>query len=397
MSVTAPYALGVKFPAIFACLCLAAFASCAQAPPQDPELAINLRWVQNYPKESKANVNTGLYWALSFLGATLPDSANVLTWHGKVVTVDLGAAQVQENSKDAWKRLLRVLKASGEYQKMGAIDIGRFVFLSLCSANHYYELAGTSPTYAEFRARHAFGPRQIAVVESAVASGNRLIDVGTGGSIGSITFVAYEGHGALKDASFQRQDIETLEFMPNGQLRFGLYDLEGHLKTTASPALTTAGKPSKCLWCHEINLNPPFRGVTDLPGYLTNQQFRELVASEMRTVASYRQTLRSKVDFRKTQDHSNAENLYLSFAEPTAERLALEWNLPLDSVRQMLRSRNLKTHPHSSYIDDGILGDQLYNRSEVDALGPYAGVRGPAATRISQTEKSLRSREGIAG
>jgi hypothetical protein len=105
------------------------------------------------------------------------------------------------------------------------------------------------------------------------------------------------------------------------------------------------------------------------------------VAGDMRTVASYRRTLRSKVDFRKTQDHSNAESLYLSFAEPTAERLALEWNLPLDSVRQMLRSRNLKTHPHSSYIDDGILGDQLYNRSEVDALGPYTSVRGPSDVR----------------
>ena len=92
-------------------------------------------------------------------------------------------------------------------------------------------------------------------------------------------------------------------------------------------------------------------------------------------------TLQSKVDFRKTQDHTNAENLYMSFAQPTAERLAAEWNLPVDAVRQMLRARNLKPHPHSAEADDGILGDQLYDRTEVDALAPYTSVRGPTDFR----------------
>jgi hypothetical protein len=367
--------------AVLAVLGLAALSGCSPPLPEDAALVIDLRWVRNYPAERKSNVDTGLYWALSFLGAKLPASADILRWHGQTVTVDLGAAQVQPQSKAAWKKLLQILKSSDEYRKTGAVDIGRFVFLSLCSANHYYELTGTSPNFSQFLAAHNFGSRQIAVVESGVAHGNRLIDVGSSANIGTIAFVAYEGHGALKDGSFQKQDVETLEFMPNGQLHFGLYDLSGHLKTAATPALTRAGKPSKCLWCHEINLNPPFSNVTDLPGYYSTQQFRDLVASEMRTVASYRQTLRSKVDFRKTQDHTNAENLYISFAQPTVERLAAEWNLPVDAVRQKLQARNLKPHPHSAEADDGILGDQLYDRTEVDALAPYAGVRGPTDFR----------------
>lgn len=367
--------------AVLAVLGVAGLSGCSPPPPKDPALVIDLRWVRNYPAERRSNVDTGLYWALSFLGAKLPAAADILTWHGRVVTLDLGAAQVQPDSQAAWKNLVRILKSSDEYRKMGAIDVGRFVFLSLCSANHYYELTGTSRTFSQFLATHSFGPRQIAVVESAVAHGNRLIDVGTGGSIGTIAFVAYEGHGALKDGSFHKQDVETLEFMPNGQLHFGLYDLSGHLKTAATPELTKAGKPSKCLWCHEINLNPPFQNVTDLPGYYSTQQFRDLVANEMRTVAGYRQTLRSKVDFRKTQDHTNAENLYMSFAQPTTERLAVEWNMPVDAVKQLLRARNLKPHPHSAEADDGILGDQLYDRTEVDALAPYTSVRGPTDFR----------------
>ena len=190
---------------------------------------------------------------------------------------------------------------------MGGIDIGRFVFLSLCSSYQYYALTGVSPSYAEFRARHTFAPKQVAIVESAVAHGNRLIEVGQGDDINSVAFVAFEGTGSLQDHSFQKADIETLDLMENGQLRFGLYDLEGHLKATTTPALTAAGKPSKCLWCHEINLQPPFKNVTDLEGYYSTKEFKELVASATRVIAGYRKTLESKVDFTRLQDHSNAE------------------------------------------------------------------------------------------
>jgi hypothetical protein len=350
-------------------------------PPADRDLVINLRWIKSYPSQSQARVNTGLFWALSFLGAKLPAGAPVLAWHGTVVTVDLEAAGVAETSKAAWKKLLSVLKSSAEYRVMGGIDIGRFVLLSLCSPNQYYALTGVSRTYQEFRAKHEFGPRQVAIVQSAVARGNRLIEVGKAHDINSVAFVAYEGAGALKDHSFQKKDIETLDLMENGQLRFGLYDLEGHLKETATPALTAAGKPSKCLWCHEINLQPPFRNVTDLEGYYSTKEFNEFVASARRIITSYRTTLASKVDFTRLDDHSDAEDLYLSFAEPTASRLAAEWNIPIDNVKQMLASRNLKTHPHSEGIGDGILGDDLYDRNDVDSLAPYATIRGPSDMR----------------
>ena len=350
-------------------------------PPRDPGLIIKLRWIKSYPGQSRANVDMGLYWALSFLGAQLPADAAVLSWDGTLVTLDLNAAGVAQARKPAWRKLLQVLESSGEYRMMGGIDVGRFVFLSLCDSYQYYALTGVSPSYAEFRARHTFAPRQVAIVESAVAHGNRLIEVAKGDDFNSVAFVAFEGTGSLQDRSFQKADIETLDLMENGQLRFGLYDLEGHLKAATTPALTAAGKPSKCLWCHEINLQPPFRNVTDLPGYYSTKEFAALVASATRVIAGHRKTLESKVDFKGLQDHSHAEALYMSFAEPTASRLASEWNMPLDRVKQLLASRNLKTHPHSEAIDDDILGDGLYDRNEVDSLAPYAAIRGPSDMR----------------
>ncbi|HEY2679211.1 MAG TPA: hypothetical protein VGI65_19755 [Steroidobacteraceae bacterium] len=353
----------------------------SQLPPKDPDLVIMLRWIQSYPGQSRANVDMGLYWALSFLGAKLPAEAAVLSWDGTLVTLDLDAAGVAQATRPSWKKLLQVLKSSDEYRMMGGIDIGRFVFLSLCSSYQYYALTGVSPSYATFRARHTFASKQVAIVESAVAHGNRLIEVAKGDDFASVAFVAFEGSGALRDHSFQKADIETLDLMENGQLRFGLYDLEGHLKAATTPALTAAGKPSKCLWCHEINLQPPFRNVTDLEGYYSTKEFKEIVANATRVVARYRKTLDSKVDFKGLQDHSQAEALYLSFAEPTASRLASEWNVPLDRVRELLASRNLQAHPHSEAYDDHILGDELYNRNDVDSLGPYAPIRGSSDMR----------------
>lgn len=361
------------------------FAGCGrmnQPPPsKDPSLVIKLRWIKSFPNQSRSQVDTGLLWALSFLGAKLPSDAAVISWDGTILTLDLGAAGVAETSMGAWKKLLQVLKTSDEYRTTGGIDIGRFVFVSLCSSYQYYALTGVSASYAQFRARHSFAPKQVAIVESAVARGNRLIEVGQGNGIDSVAFVAFEGTGALQDHSFQRADIETLDVMENGQLRFGLYDLDGHLKATATPALTAAGKPSKCLWCHEINLQPPFRNTTELEGYSSTSEFKELIGSATRVIANYRKSLASKVDFTRLQDHSDAEDLYISFAEPTAPRLAAEWNWPVDRVKQLLASRNLKTHPHSERIDDGVLGDELYDRMEVDALAPYATIRGPSDMR----------------
>ena len=384
----------IRMAAVLAAVLLLGSSGCNRTnlplTPEDQSMVIKLRWIKSYPNQARSQVNTGLFWALSFLGAKLPTDAAIVSWDGTTVTLDLDAAGVAEISKPAWKKLLDVLKSSDEYRVMGGIDIGRFVFLSLCSAYQYYALTGVSPNYAEFRAKHVFAPKQVAIVESAVAHGNRLIEVGQGEGINSVAFVAFEGAGSLKDHSFQKADIETLDLMENGQLRFGLYDLEGHLKAMTTPTLTAAGKPSKCLWCHEINLQPPFRNVTDLQGYYSTKEFKELVASATRVVAGYRKTLASKVDFSRLQDHSNAEDLYLSFAEPTAIRLAAEWNMPLGQVKQLLVNRNLKTHPHSERIDDGVLGDDLYDRNDVDPLAPYATIRGPSDMReASSYEPSL--------
>jgi hypothetical protein len=189
-------------------------------------------------------------------------------------------------------------------------------------------------------------------------------------------FVAYEGSGAIADNSFSKTDIETIDFMPNGQLRFGIYDSQGNPTMAASSELTAAGKPSKCLWCHEIRLQDPFKNSTSVAGYYSAPELREVIRNRMGTVDKYRDTLRSQIDFHRTGDHTFAELLYLSFAEPSAARLALEWGMP--EVQVAARLRGLRTHRQKEFP---YLGEALYDRSDVDRLAPYPTIRVPSDVR----------------
>ena len=52
-------------------------------PPGDPALSIELRWIESYEGESRSDVETGLLWTLSFLGAELPaQGPDPLSWRG---------------------------------------------------------------------------------------------------------------------------------------------------------------------------------------------------------------------------------------------------------------------------------------------------------------------------
>ena len=175
--------------------------------------------------------------------------------------------------------------------------------------------------------------------------------------------------------------IGPADLMPNGQLRFGLYDLEGHLKPATTQQLTAAGKPGKCLWCHEINLQQPFNNVTDVPSYHTTREFRDVIATSMRIATEYRHKLASKVNFRHLDDHSYAEYLYQTFAEPTAARLALEWNLSLDLVNQRLDGLKAHASKELTFLGGDYTGANLYYRSEVDAVAPFGVERVPTDTR----------------
>jgi hypothetical protein len=367
--------LSLRSAIVLGLICLV---SSACTPPADPrDLTINLRWVKGYPRESKTDVETGLMWTLSFLGAEFPSGApKAFIWHDHLVILDLDRVGLPEGARPVWERLLAVMKKSDEYRKMGGIDVGRFVMLTLCSPNHYYALTQVAQSLAEVRQRHRFEAKQMAILESGIASGNRLLEIGAASKYSDIAFIGYEGTGELRDLTFEKKEIEVLDSMKNGQLRFALYDLDGHLKPNASRSLTAAGTPAKCLWCHEINLQPAMKNKVDLGGYHTTKEFDEIIYDRMKIVRAYRNGLDSKVKFSRTEDHGYAELLYLTFMEPSIQRLAMEWKVPIDQAARLVKDK-----PTHAQAEMEMLGKFLYRRQDVDALAPYQVIKVPSDPR----------------
>jgi hypothetical protein len=350
----------------------------AQQPLSDPHDVIVLRWVAAYPGESRSDVETGLLWGLSLLGANLPADAEVLSWRGDKVTVDLARAQVLEQSSTAWRELIAEMKRSGEYRKHGAIDIGRFLALTLGDSDRYYALTAAQRSYAAARQRYRFDARPAAIVKSAVAYGNRVVDISIAERADQVAFVAFEGDGVVADGTFVAREMELVDMMPNGQLRFAMYDPDGRLKQAASERLSAAGKPAKCMWCHESGLQSTFVAYAGVRGFHDRAQFDAAIAAHRALLLNYRDRLHAQIRFRNLQDHTFAELLYLSFEEPSLARLSREWGVSVERAGELLRGKS--THAQAEF---DYLGKSLYRRQDVDALAPYQVLAAPPDARES--------------
>lgn len=357
--------------------CLAC-AGCKDASPVGtPDDLVKLRWTRAYESEIRPDVSIGLAWGLSFLGARLPETGGAIVWQGDIATIDISRAGVEASTLPAWRALFAEIRKSDEYRVMGAMDIGRFFMLTLGSSKHYFALTGAEPDYQRARARYQFAAMTAAIVESGVARGQRLIEMTEPAAAQEVAFVAHEGSGSIPEGTFDAHEAELLDFMANGQLRVALYGRDGRLKDSASPDLTSAGKPAKCLWCHEIRLLTALNNRTNATGHLTTAEFDAGIAKRMRLVEIHRSSLESQIDFSRLQDHRCLEYLYLSFAEPTLDRLAREWRVTREEAARRVAGKRV-IHGAGEFK---ILGEERYSRDDVDSLGPYAVIRVPASPR----------------
>jgi hypothetical protein len=342
------------------------------------DLQIALRWTKNYEGETLQDVITGFAWNTSFLGAALPKGSlqsAIKVIDAERLAVDFGRLGFNKEAEQSLVELFNHIRASEEYKATGGIDIGRFTMLTLNSTYHYYSITGASTTLDVYQSKFLFDPNIGAVTNSSIAKGHRKVMIGIGDRIQDIVFIAEEGKGSITDGSFVAEEFETLDVMPNGQLRFALYDKDGRLKTSASQELTNAGKPAKCLWCHEINLQS-FNEMQSVVGYFDETQLRTILSEKRKIIDAYRRKLNSDLDFSKTQDHTKGELLYISFMEPSVERLVLEWKESEEVVRS--KTQHLSKHKHEEF---SFLGDELMRRADIDLLSPWQVIQVPEDAR----------------
>jgi hypothetical protein len=341
--------------------------------------AIRLRYSSSHKGETRQDVVTGISWNLSFLGAMLPKGSisNAIIWESESsLILHLDRIGFNSQALTALDQLLAVVKESSEYKNTGGVDIGRFLTLTLTSSYHYYAITGVKKNLQAFRSAYSFDSKKAGIIHSTVSLNERVFEISTPSEAMGIAFIAQEGEGSMKNESFKATSFEVFDVMQNGQLRFAIYDSNGSLKPSADPAATLAGKPAKCLWCHEISLLPLFSVTEGAIGYYSPEEFETIISNRMQLLAKFRSTILSDIDFNKTQDHTFGELLYVAFMEPSAERLAREWQLPVEEVTTRLGS--LPTHENHEFP---FLGSQLYSRADVDKLAPFEVIEVPEDAR----------------
>ncbi len=345
---------------------------------------IKLRWSKAHPDESWPHIRTGLIWSLSYLGATLPTGSldKATDWiDDRHFILDLKQLGFSENALENLHPLLTTLKDSEEYEKMGGIDLGRFFMYTLHSSWHYYAITGVEQRLENFHQRHRLqNPVHYLLSSSGVAKEQRIISFNIPQKWEDIAFVGKEAEGKTIHLNVPPEAFETIDLMPNGQLRFALYGKNGTLESHADTSLTEAGKPGKCQWCHEKHLQPIFYPTEDLPQSIKKEEFLEYVSQAQSLIDQYRTTLQTDITYQNPQDHTYAELLYITFLEPSLERVANEWGMSAEEVAAKLAS-----FPTHGYREFPHLGQQLYHRKWIDSLAPYAVVKIPESAREKST------------
>ena len=329
----------------------------------ETETTINLKWNKAYADDSIDKSLIGLKWALSYMSATLPTSNAGFNITNNVITINSKYLGFSQKAQEKLLTLVEKIKATSEYQTNNAVDLGRFVALLLGSSEHYYEIVGTPKTLNEVLNQYTLLPQKGYVNNSGVSLEHRIIQFSDQNGFNQV-FLSEE----VDPVTGEIYEYETIELLPNGQLRFGIFDINGDRKNNADATHSNAGKPAKCMWCHESNINQMFNPQNDYAGFLSYTDFQNTLLNYRESNRTQKLALTDGVDFAQTQQHTLTELLYISFMEPSAERLSVEWNLTIAQVQDLLSG--LPTHIYDEFP---FLGT-LYDRKDVESVAPFQGL-----------------------
>lgn len=324
---------------------------------------LNIHYTLNYAGDTWEKNRTGLLWSLSYLGAELPKNSfdSSITWlNERTFNLNFGMLGFSDRALQALQLICDSLKETRVYKKTNSVDLGHFVTIVLGSSWHYYQITEAPKTYKDFTRLHNFTNYEVMpITRSSVSHHHRLLKMLLKDSILHSAFVAEEGEGELTSGTFNALEYETMDVMKNGQLRFMIYNQDGVLTAAGNKSFGAAGKPVKCVWCHEISIQPLFGTTDTIKGFMNQDEFAGKIKVQSDLLKAYRLSLKGDIDFSKLQDHTYQELIYISFMEPSMQRLSQEWNMPAKKIQALLK--NKPSHIHHEF---GFLGE-LYDRKDL--------------------------------
>lgn len=369
---------------MFLVFCVTFIATCNSIDDEPEEVPknyeISFTWFEGSLVPDYEALKAGLNWTVSTLGAVLPANGidnGILSVDNdkKIMRFDFSKVGFRPKPLEKLHVVLSRLKASGIYKELGHVELGRLIVLTLNSTYHYYEITEVPETLSEFKNRYPFPGPMILVVNSIVANTDRRIEVAKASNFEEIAYLSEEGEYDTLAGTFEVAEFEAKDLMPSGQFRFALYDKDGFLKKGADPITTAAGKPAKCLWCHETYIQPFFtpNPVLEKDEFLTQEEFISLNDTYTDMMLKQREGLAYPL-FDSLHHHTWMEKIYQDFMEPSLEQIALEWRMSVEDAFKLVG--HLPTHTQHEY---GV--ENLYYRKDVDPLSPYGIVQVPDSDR----------------
>ncbi len=330
----------------------------------DKDKTINLKWNKSYPTDTFTKNIIALKWCLSFLGSDLASDTitkGIATTNQKIISLNLNQLKFDKKASRYLQKLNSKLKKTEEYQKNNSVDLGRYIALTIGSSYHYYRIVDIPRKLEDYNSLYVFDSIHGYIDNSSVSLVDRIVSFSKYNSRKEQAYISAEVDSITKEI----YEFETLEVMYNGQLKFGIYDRNGNLKDAADHQITKAGKPAKCIWCHETGIQPMFRKQKDHNGYFSFQKLQDTLSLYNKRLRSYQDSIWKDKEIRNKRLHTEMEISYIAFMEPSAEHLSNEWGMTIEEVQTKLH--NLDTHRHHEF---DFLGD-LYHRKEIDTLGPW--------------------------
>ena len=344
-------------------------------PYSEPETQITLKLNQAYATQTREDVLLGLNWALAQIGAkNVIENVNGFSLESHLLTLHLNLLGFDEFAISELKKLNISIKNSDEYHQNKSVDVGRYVTLFLGASNHYNSITRVPHHLRDLTANYLLQQAQGFVDNSAISSHHRIIQFSKQANLNQL-FVSVE----IDSITGNVLEFETIEIMNNGHLKYGVFDQDSNRLTSSNSSFSIAGKPAKCMWCHESQILPLFHSQDNHTGFLPYLQLKDSLLHFQNKLMQSQSELINGIDFSQKQDHTQMELIYISFMSPSAQRLSNEWGITESEVKELLKGQDTFNNPEFPFLGT------MYNRETANRFAPFQSL--PTSSSVRETSK----------
>ncbi len=236
-----------------------------------------LRWTPaSEGPETWADARRGVWWGLASLGAA-PDSAALSHEQddggATVFSVDPGRLELGD-----------AVAFQAAYDDLAAlqtpVEIGQLFLATVYEPEIYYAITATPSDFATWEAGHPMpAPFEHTVSASSVSFGDRTVHFDSDRT-------SLHSNSVESDGSH-----EVLDVLPNGAMRFAVYDADGALAPEVDPMVAVAGGSGTCMSCHFGKLLQTFDRLPE------DAELDALIADRQLAIDEARLAIDGPVDF----------------------------------------------------------------------------------------------------